>query len=86
MTPTEFWLTAAQWGSYMTSSDPGACMYGFNERGKVQSEAHRAACIAHLDGPCRGAADLNDDPEADHDEIDGLIDYLLTAPSWDDPQ
>ena len=80
MSPEEFWLKAASWGSYMASGDPGACMYGFDERGVVQSEAHRAACIAHLDGHCREAAAVNDDPDADNAEIDELIEYLRSAP------
>jgi hypothetical protein len=80
MTPCEFWLKAAQWGSYMTDGDPGACLYGFDERGAVQSEAHRQRCITYLDGECRHAADVNDDPTADHAELDSLIAYLQTAP------
>jgi hypothetical protein len=79
MTPTEFWLTAAQWGSYMSSGDPGACMYGFDERGTVQSENHRRACIEHLNTEGRAAAARNDDPEADNEEIDSLIAYLRKA-------
>jgi hypothetical protein len=41
LSPCEFWLKAAEWSSYMSSGDPGACMYGFDETGAVQSEAHR---------------------------------------------
>jgi hypothetical protein len=84
MTPKEFWLTAAQWGSYMHSGDPGACMYGFDERGVVQSEAHRKACIAYLDGECRKAADVNEDPKADHAQIDSLIAYLSASQGLDE--
>ncbi len=80
MTPHEFWLKASGWGSFMTSGDPGACMYGFNERGEVRSEQHRKQCIAWLAGECREAAKCNDDPEADNKEIDDLIAYLRTAP------
>ena len=80
LTPEKFWLKAADWGSYMSDGDPGACMYGFSEDGKVQSEQHRSQCIAWLDGECREAANLNDDPAADNAEIDELIAYLRTAP------
>jgi len=83
MTSEEFWLKAAGWGSYMNSYDPGACLYGFDERGMVQSEEHRRLCIEHLDSDCRGAAALNDDPDADNQEIDELIAYLKTTPCED---
>ena len=52
MTPHEAWLYAASWGSYIRTGDPGACMYGFNEHFRVQSEQHRADCLAYLDD-CR---------------------------------
>src|SRR5258708_10126559 len=45
LTPHQAWLRAAGWGSYIRPGDTGACMYGFNERGVVQSEAHRQACL-----------------------------------------
>jgi len=85
MTPREFWLAAAEWGSYLNDWDPGACLYGFDERGTVQSEQHRADCIAWIDGPCRKAATANiaaGDPSArgDHEQLDELRAYLLTAP------
>lgn len=83
MTPQEFWLTAASWGSFFTSGDPGACMYGFDERGCVQSEQHRQACINWIVDDCRPAADQNDDPderETNFAQLDALLDYLKTAP------
>ena len=80
MSPEEFWLTAATWGSYMTGGDPGACMYGFDERGAVQSEQHRKDCIEWLDKDCRKCAASGDDPRGLNEEIDNLIAYLRTAP------
>lgn len=92
MTPKDFWIKAAQWGSYMTSSDPGACMYGFDERGSVQSEEHRKACIEWLHVTCRGsvlATETGETPDTAKErrergrklfEIQALIDYLRTAP------
>lgn len=71
---------AAQWGSYMPANDPGACMYGFNHTGLLQNEAHRAACLAFIAGPCREAAGCNDDPAADNAELDALRDYIKSAP------
>ena len=75
---------AAQWGSYMTGGDPGACMYGFDDSGRVQSESHRAECIAWIDGPCRKAATANiaaGDPSArqDHETLDALRAAILAA-------
>lgn len=77
MTPHEFWLKAAEWGSYMRNGDPGACMYGFDEHGAVQSEEHRQNCIEWLDKDCREAAKHN---APEDDNIDELIEYLKTAP------
>lgn len=80
MSPTEFWLAAAEWGSYMTSGDPGACMYGFDERGCVQSEEHRENCIRWITDNCRSAADANDNPDEDNEQLDNMLVYLKTAP------
>jgi hypothetical protein len=84
LSPKQFWITAAQWGSAMHSGDPGSCMYGFDERGVVQSEEHRQDCIAYIEGDCRKAADTNvaagDDPAGQHPELDALLEYLKTAP------
>lgn len=85
MTPKEFWLRAAMWGSYVRNGDPGAVMYGFDERGEVQSEEHRAACIAYLDTHCRPIAKANDGGQDAlkspyEKEVNELIDYLKTAP------
>lgn len=72
MTNYEAWGYAAQWGSYMHSGDPGACMYGFDERFCVQSEQHRAACEAYILECMR---DVQREPEHyDADELDKLHD------------
>jgi hypothetical protein len=80
MTPHEFWLAAAECGSYITAGDPGACMYGFDERGCVQSEEHRQQCFDWIENDCRKAADANEDPAADHDQLDSMLDYPEKAP------
>ena len=80
LTPEQFWNKVSQWGSYISDGDPSSCLYTFDERGLVQSEHHRATCIAHLDGECREAALCNEDPAADDREIDELIAYLRAAP------
>jgi len=87
MTGEQFWLKAAQRGSYMTAGDPGACLYGFDERGEVQSEEHRAACIRYLNTSCRAIAKRADDDQdvlcrPNEHEIEDLIAYLRTAPIW----
>lgn len=83
MKPVDFWLGMAEWGSLMHNGDPGACMYGFDERGVVQSEKHRAACLAYIDGPCREAADINvaagEDATTQHPHLDALRAHLLTV-------
>lgn len=88
LTPEQFWNQVSQWGSYMRAGDPGACLYTFDERGLVQSEEHRTTCIARLDGHCRQAATLNDDPKADNAMIDELVAYLRAAPiiAWTTPR
>lgn len=84
LTPRKFWETAATWGSFMTSGDPGACMYGFDEKGVVQSEEHRADCIAYIEKHCREAAKANgaagEDEAAQNRELDAMIEYLRSAP------
>lgn len=80
------WGYAAQWGSYMTSGDPGACMYGFDESFTVQSEEHRADCIAWMEGAMKlvqlrsGHPDWEGVYEEDEEEnIHQLIDFLQRA-------
>ena len=50
MTPKQAWIYAATWGSFMRAGDPGACMYGFDERCLPQSEEHRASVLAYVEG------------------------------------
>ncbi len=69
----DFWLKAAEWGSYMTSGDPGAVMYGFDERGVMQSEEHRANVIAWCEN-CKKHA-----TKAGKRELDFLIEYAKKA-------
>lgn len=81
MSPKEAWGYAASWGSMMTSGDPGAVMYGFDENGRPQSEEHRAEVIAWMKG-CR--EDVVERPE-DYDDgelakLDGFIRYIEQAP------
>lgn len=84
MTPKQFWETAATWGSFQASGDPGACMYGFDEKGLVQSEEHRADCIKWIENDCRKAAIINahagESLEEQNAELDALLAYLKTAP------
>lgn len=80
LTPKVFWTKAAQWGSFMRNGDPGACMYGFDESGTVQSEEHRKDCLDYIEAHCRAAAKLNDDPEACDKELDQLVEYLKATP------
>lgn len=81
MTPREAWLYAAQWGSYMHGGDPGACMYGFSEGCRVQSEQHRQACLDWIDrcvlAVVASPTDYDDD---ELDKLAGLRTYLETAP------
>jgi len=50
LTKAKAYTIASEWGSYLHSSDPGACMYGFRAGdGRPVSEAHRAQCLAYLD-------------------------------------
>lgn len=82
MTPSEAYGYAAQWGSYMSDGDPGACMYGFSEDCRPQSEEHRADCLAWIDDECFPAIDARPD-NFDDDEKERLADlraYLVGAP------
>lgn len=75
MTPGNAWLLAAQWGSYMRAGDPGACMYGFDHRGMVQTETHRKQCLDWIDNHCaRWAAPI------DLKELSDLREYIAQAP------
>lgn len=70
---------AEQWWSVMTWSDPGVCMYAFGSTGCVQSEEHRADILDYIDTDCMPAADSNDDPEADKEQLATLRKYIAKA-------
>lgn len=78
LTPKQFWLKAAQFGSMNTAADPGACLYGFDEHGLVQSERHRRDCIGYLET----IRDRTTSPgnAAAAGDIDALLEYLRSAP------
>ena len=85
LTPNEFWLMAASWGSAMTAGDPGSCMYGFDENGLVQSEEHRQNCIEYIETECRRIADADTASDGGGTgqragEIQAMLMYLKTAP------
>lgn len=69
----------AQWGSYMRAGDPGACFYSFQADGFLDSEAHRAQCLAWIDDHCRKAAARNLDPDSDNAELDAIRAYIVSA-------
>lgn len=65
MTPKDAWLYAATWGSAMTSGDPGACMYGFDESCRPQSEEHRQDVIGWMEGCRQNVVDNPNDYDTD---------------------
>jgi len=81
MSPADAWEYAATWGSLMTSGDPGACMYGFDESCLPQSEEHRADVLAWVE-KCRAIVEA--DPDSyDSDELakmDSFVRYIRQAP------
>lgn len=81
MTPHDAWLYAATWGSYMSAGDPGACMYGFDEKFEVQSENHRAACLAEMEKNRARVVALPEDFEPGELELlDDFVEALKRAP------
>jgi hypothetical protein len=75
MDPKDAWLYAATWGSYMTGRDPGACMYGFNEKCRPQSEDHRERVLEHMT-KCRERVVNNPDDYDDEDELEKLDQFV----------
>ena len=73
---------AATWGSYMTAGDPGACMYGFNDSCRPQSEEHREDVINWLETECRPLVlEYPGDYAADElEQMDEFLAYIRTAP------
>ncbi len=74
MSAEEAWLYAASWGSYMTSGDPGACMYGFDEQCRPQSEEHRAAVLEYIQA-CRRHVEL-EPGDYDEDELEKMDKFV----------
>lgn len=87
MTNKQAWLYAASWGSYMHGGDPGACLYGFSENFRVQSEEHRHACLCEMR---RNRARVEADPKryerGEIRRIDALIRKLGRAPLVSAPE
>ena len=53
LTTVEAYAIASEWGSYVQTDDPGACMYGFKHNDcRPQHERHRAQCLKHIDAVC----------------------------------
>lgn len=77
MTSEEAWLYAATWGSAMTSGDPGAVMYGFDEKFTMQSEAHRADVLAWME-TCRPLVEENPE-DYDEDELDNMARFIAAV-------
>lgn len=82
MSPAAAWEYAATWGSYITASDPGACMYGFTHTGRPQSEGHRQLVIAYLEEHCRPLViGRPEDFDADElEKMDSFLAYIKQAP------
>lgn len=79
--PKAAWLYAAQWGSAMTSGDPGAIMYSFDEAFTVENEDHRASALAYV-AQCRAivvASPADYEPD-ELDQLDALAEALRIAP------
>lgn len=82
MSPYDAWLYAATWGSYMRSGDPGACMYGFNERCRPQSEEHRQEVLDWIEKQCRPNVVANPEnyDEDELEQMDEFVKYIKHAP------
>lgn len=77
MNPKDAWLYAASWGSFIRSGDPGACMYGFSDNCRPQSEKHRQDVIEWMKG-CRLLV-INNPENFDEDELekmDAFVEFI----------
>ncbi len=75
MTREQAYIVASQWGSFMSSGDPGACLYSFRfNDGRPVSEQHRAQCLAYLESDLLPLANA-----ADRRELVELRAYLSTC-------
>lgn len=74
MTPMEAYEYASSWGSAMTSGDPGACMYGFDESCRPQSEEHRQDVLNWMEVCRKNVALCNADDELA--KLDAFIEFI----------
>lgn len=85
MTPPEAWSYAAQWGSYIREGDPGACMYGFDEKFVMQSEDHRQSVIQQMAANREHVMERPDDYADDElRQIDSFMLAVYAAPVAED--
>lgn len=85
MRPSEACQYAASWGSYMRSGDLGACMYGFSEDCRPQSESHRRQVIEYCKNVCIPMIEKNPE-QYDRDELEKMnsfLKYIQDAPLSD---
>lgn len=65
-----------QWGSMMTGGDPGACMYGFDDKGRPANPVSRDAILDWIDSHClpaaQGRIDSGKADEAEMEDVDKL--------------
>lgn len=81
MPARQAWGYAATWGSMITAGDPGACMYGFDESCRPQSEKHRRDVLAWI-ADCRLQVIAKpDDYDADElAKLDAFVRHIEAAP------
>jgi len=77
LSPREAYEIASQWGSYMTSGDPGAVFYSFRTNdAQPQGERHRAQLLAYTES-LLARETLEDD---DRDDLESLKDFFTRFP------
>lgn len=83
MTALEARDYAPLWGSYMTSGDPGAGMYGLDDRGRPDDDDSRWAMIEHIDSHCLliareriASGEADGDESEDVEKLEALKAYL----------
>ena len=77
MTPIEAYEYAASWGSFMTSGDLGACMYGFNSDCRPQSEEHRQDVINYMTSCRMNVTSRPEDFDEDElDKLDAFVEFI----------
>lgn len=75
----EVWVVASSWGSMLSGTDPGACMYGFGASGRPWDEEHRARCLRYIDRWCIPLLANPEYTQADARELLALRRYIETA-------